>query len=136
MATFTQKYQEAFGEKFPLPLLNLLLTGPAGSVPTSAIVDSGAYRPIFPQKLAELVGIDLSNSWSEVVQYGGSRTTGKIGLARIELIPDGPVLDTSILFVPQLELRYALLGRVGFFDRFKEVAFVQERLSSRLELRR
>ncbi|HUB24961.1 MAG TPA: hypothetical protein VL992_05995, partial [Tepidisphaeraceae bacterium] len=49
------------------------------------MVDSGAVRPIFPIRAAQDAGIDLSTSFAHPIQYGGSKTSGKIARARIEI---------------------------------------------------
>jgi predicted aspartyl protease len=92
-----------------------------------ALVDSGAVRPIFPLSVATEAGIDLSKSVHYPIQYGGSTTPGWIARARIDLDigPVGRILDLSIVFVEKLDLPYALLGRIGFFDQFNEVSFMQ-----------
>lgn len=123
------------GESFPAPLVDIELLGPAGKILVTAVIDSGAYRPVFPLKTAETAGIELSKCANELIQYGGSTTAGKVARTRIELIPGGPVLDTTIVFVEMFDLPYALLGRVGFFDRFNEVSFAQKMLPARVELR-
>jgi hypothetical protein len=133
---FVQQYRQVIGESFPVPLIDLILIGPTERIPLVAMVDSGAYRPIFPKKAAEMAGIELSNCYAGGVQYGGSVTSGKIARVKIELIPNGPILDTSILFVDEFQFPYFLLGRIGFFDRFNEVAFIQKPKPGRVELRR
>jgi hypothetical protein len=141
MAVFTQPYREVLGESYPVPLIDLILLGPSGRIPVLAMLDSGANRPIFPLKAAQEAGIDLTKSPGYWVQYGGSITNGWIVRARLELVtvdakPDmNIVLDTSIVFVEEFGFPYALLGRIGFFDRFNEVAFAQRASPARFELR-
>jgi len=126
MANLVRDYRIVLGEPFPLPICDVFLLGPAGRIPVQAVVDSGAVRPIFPLKAAQDAGIDLSKAVSHPIQYGGSRTPGWIFPVRLELGEDGLRLDTSVVFVEKLEFRYGLLGRVGFFDKFNEVAFLHK----------
>jgi hypothetical protein len=136
MANWVRDYRVIFGEPFPVPMCDVFLLGPNGRIPIRAVVDSSAFRPIFPLKAAEDAGIDLSKADYQVIQYGGSQTPGWIFRVRLDLGQDGPRLDTKVVFVKRLEFRHALLGRVGFSDRFNEVAFLHKSgRNPRFELR-
>jgi hypothetical protein len=124
MANLVRNYRVVLGEPYPLPICDVYLLGPSGRIHVQAVVDSGAVRPIFPLKAAVDAGIDLSKAPSHPVQYGASRTPGWILPVRLDFGEDDLRLDTSVVFVERLELPYGLLGRVGFFDRFNEVAFL------------
>jgi hypothetical protein len=126
MANLLRKYRIVLGEPFPLPICDVFLLGRHGRVHVQAVVDSGAVRPIFPLKAAQDAGFDLSKAHRYPIQYGASRTPGWILPVRLELGDDGLRLDTSVVFVERLEFPYGLLGRVGFFDRFNEVAFLHK----------
>lgn len=126
MANFSRNYRVVLGEPFPVPICDVFLLGPSGRVHIQAVVDSGAVRPIFPLKAAEDAGIDLSKAHLHPIQFGAARTRGWIAPVRLDFGEDGPQLDTSVVFVERLELPYGLLGRVGFFDRFNEVAFLHK----------
>lgn len=126
MPNLRRNYCIGPGESELLPICEVTLLGPSGRLELPAIVDSGAVRPIFPAKAAEAVGIDLSKAPPYWIQYGASRTRGWISPVRLSLGQDGPKLDTSVVFVETIEFPYALLGRVGFFDRFNEVAFLHK----------
>jgi hypothetical protein len=136
MPNLVRNYRIVLGEPYPLPICDVFLLGPNGRIHVEAVVDSGAVRPIFPKKAAEDAGIELSKALSYPIQYGGSRTPGWIFPVRLVLGNDDLQLNTSVVFVEELEFRYGLLGRVGFFDRFNEVAFLHKSgRNPRFELR-
>ena len=129
-------YRLVDGEPFPSPTFDVFLLGRQRRIRVPALMDSGAVRPIFQLGDAENAGIDLSKSIKHPIQYGGSVTPGWITRARIEIKADliMHAVDTSIVFVETLDLRYRLLGRVGFFDRFDRVSFLQKCSPSYVEL--
>jgi hypothetical protein len=136
MAIWARNYRAVIGESFPVPLLDVFLLGSSGRVQISALVDSGAFRSVFPLTAAEDAGIDLSKAFRQKVRYGVSGSDGWVVPVRLELGEDGPKIDASALFVERLEFPYALLGRIGFFDRFNEVAFIHKSgRNPRFELR-
>jgi hypothetical protein len=135
MGVLAPPYRDVIGEPFPVPYLDVQLLG-RRRVYLRALVDSGAVRPIFPTSAAEDAGIDLSKSVYHPIQYGGSISPGWIGRARIDVNVGKEIrtLDLSIVFVERLDLPYVLLGRIGFFDQFNEVAFLQKVAPSQLRL--
>src|SRR4051794_38814950 len=111
------------GKAHLLPICEVSLLGPRRSVQVDAIADSGADHPIFRATLAESVGIELlpaPNSW---VTYGAGKTWARKVSAQLAM--GERVWETQIWFVDQLDLPYELLGRIGVFDRFDLVRFIE-----------
>src|SRR5262249_14021211 len=46
----------------PRPIISVSLTGPKGTVPQDALLDSGADDTVFPESVAASIGIDLTNA--------------------------------------------------------------------------
>jgi hypothetical protein len=136
MAIFAQEYRIVLGYSDPQPICDVSIFGRDRRVLVEAIIDSGAARPIFHRSSAEDAGIDLSNALRFPIQYGGSKTDGRIARVRVRLGADGPQIDTSVVFVDHLELPYGLLGRIGIFDRFNEIAFLHKLRNPRVEFRK
>jgi hypothetical protein len=100
------------------PVLSVTLTGPAGSYPKDALVDSAADDTIFPLAIAEKVGIDLSGA-----PTGGAQPVGGGSLvyryAQVTLgVSDGRETCewSAIVGFIDLPLRWALLGQTGFLQ--------------------
>ncbi len=89
--------------------------------------------PIFPRKAGEDAGIDLSGLPDQDVQYAGSREPAWVRRAYFAL--GEHTFDLDIWFVERLDFPYAVLGRRGFFAKFREVAFLERIATPRVELR-
>src|SRR6266478_5503998 len=99
-----------------IPLCEVALIGKTRRVLVSAVVDSGATHPMFPCSVAEDAGIDLSGASAVRVDFGGSNVVARRIRAYIEIIgiPDRR-FNPDIIFVDDLRLGYAMLGRRGVF---------------------
>lgn len=103
------------------PVLPVQISGPGGSQLFDGLVDSGADDTIFPEVVAQRLGIDLSASAPRRVDLVG-RAPLMIRYAPLTLrISDGVretyEWDAVVGFAP-LALPRALLGQIGFFDGF------------------
>jgi len=131
-----REYQIVAGRKFSVPLCSVFLLTAARRTEVVGMVDSGADRSIFHEKIAEDAGIDLSGAPVESLQYGSGRTTGRVRWVWMDFGPETRRIEIEVLFVKELHLHAAWLGRVGFFDQFNEVAFLQRKTKTpRVELR-
>jgi hypothetical protein len=65
--------------------------------------------------------------------FGGSSTDGRIADVHVEI--QGQRLRLDVIFVKEILLGYALLGRKGLFSQFKEVAFMEKINPPRVQFR-
>lgn len=117
-----------------LPLCDVYLLGPLRRERITCMVDTGAFYPVFPERVAEDAGISLSKVPKTFpIQYGGSEDRGRLVRVNIEL--EQQRLDAEVVFVERLAFPYGLLGRRGVFARFGEIAFLEKVRPPRVELR-
>jgi hypothetical protein len=116
-----------------LPICEVIILGTRYNVPINAIIDSGAVRPIFPKSAARDAGLSLESGKPEGVVFGGSTAIGR--LLRTFVLIQSRRFQLDILYVDELKLDYALLGRTTFFNQFNEVAFHERTLERRVHLR-
>jgi hypothetical protein len=128
-----QLKQDRRGHWSQLPLAQIIVYGRTRSVPVSAVIDSGATHPFFPTSVAEDAGIELQPAQQLQVTFGGSESIGLLKEAYIAL--GSRRLKLEIVFVEDLRLGYALLGRHTVFPQFNEVSFLESTRIKRVELR-
>jgi hypothetical protein len=116
-----------------LPLCEVIILGKTRRVPVRAVIDSGATHPIFPMSAAEDAGMDLSRGKPIQMAFGGSGAPGRLIETYVEIARRRFRLE--IVFVEQLTIGYALLGRRTFFNQFNEVAFIERIKTPRVEFR-
>lgn len=116
-----------------LPLCEVVILGKDRRVPVQAVVDSGATHPFFPVSAAEDAGIDLTAAPRMNVTFGGSVTEGRSANVYVEI--QRQRLMIRIVFVDDIKLGYALLGRDTVFNQFNEVAFLERTKVKRVQLR-
>jgi hypothetical protein len=133
MSVLGLPYRFMLGRGDLLPLCDVYLIGPATRALVTALIDSGAVYPVFPERAAEDAGITLPKVRRFTVQYGGGTSAGTLARVYIELV--GRRWETDIVFVERLDPPYALLGRRGVFARFNEIAFLERVPTPRVELR-
>lgn len=109
-----------------LPLCEVVLLGNRFNVSINAVIDTGAVRPIFPKWAAEYAGLSLESGKPEGVVFGGSTAIGR--LLKTYVLIEGRRFGIDVLYVDELKLDYALLGRTTFFNQFNEVAFHERTL--------
>ena len=95
-----------------------------------AMLDSGAFANVFHSDVADLLEIDLSKI-KEVQAFGGVRDSkqlmkGKPCIVELMIMKKGKSykFDSYVIFSDEVsDTGFALLGRQGFFDQFKEICF-------------
>lgn len=107
--------------------------GPVRTVPVIAAVDSGATHPFFLASSAADAGIDLAKARDFHVTFGGSETVGKIADCYLRI--GERRLRVEVVFVEDIRLGYALLGRSGIFSQFNEISFLERSIDKRVEFR-
>lgn len=133
MRVLSLPYRTALGRPELLPLCDVYLIGPKERARVTSVVDSGALYSVFPLRAAEDAGLSLPAAANCPIQYGGSVTLGRRVRAYIEL--EQRRWGAEIVFVERLDLPYGLLGRLGVFAQFNEVAFLERIQPARIELR-
>jgi hypothetical protein len=107
--------------RYFLPVCEVTLLGDRFHVPLPAVIDSGAVWPIFTKWAAEQAGLPLGSGTPQEVVFGGSATIGT--LLKTNVLIQHRRFELDIVYVDEIKLGYALLGRATFFDRFNQVAF-------------
>ena len=104
----------------PRPILGVTLIGPSDSRLREGLLDSGADDTIFPQSLATLLGVDLSNA---PVGWATTATLAHVPLRYAQLslrITDGKEQREWPAWVgfTSAKLHQPLLGFAGFLQFF------------------
>jgi hypothetical protein len=107
-------------QSLPRPVLSVTLIGPAASVPQDALLDTGSDYIIFPERVAGLLGIDLTNApatggsgiGSAGVMVRFAEVTLRIADAKEQREWKAWVGFTSA------KSRYPVLGYAGFLQYF------------------
>jgi hypothetical protein len=105
----------------PRPLIDATLIGPTGSKVVTALLDSGADDTVFPEQVAQSIGLDLSNAPRYTVTGVGSPPL-VIAYAQISLrLTDGKEFREwpAVVGFTSAQMTHALLGFAGclqFFD--------------------
>lgn len=104
----------------PRPVFNVTLIGPQGTMPQDALLDTGADDTVFPDRVAQLIGIDLTKAPSGNV---GGLLQGSVPVryARVTLrIADNQERrewEAWVGFTPA-RIRFPTLGFAGFLQYF------------------
>ncbi len=86
-----------------------------------ALVDSGAVISLFPEDIANAIGLDLSKGETLYLTGVGGHIKGK-HISNVEVMVGAFRLKIPIVFVPYTPIELAVLGRKGFFEAF-EITF-------------
>lgn len=104
----------------PRPVLAVRITGPRQFAVRDALLDTGADDTVFPEKIAAVIGVDLSQATARDVHLAGR---GPLlcryapVLLRISDFTETYEWTAVVGFVP-VALHYPLLGYAGFFQFF------------------
>jgi len=111
-----------FGSYIPKPIIPIELISDERSVRFAALIDSGADFCIFPDSLAEALGLTLDKSRAE--RFAGiSGEPSKAYFSDLTINIGGWKYKTLVSFSEDISPRgYGILGQKGFFDLFR-VAF-------------
>lgn len=110
------------------PLIPIHIAGPLGTRTLDANLDSGSDDTIFPESLAPLLGIDLTNApEGESGAIGGIPIPYRYALVTIR-VSDGyeECVWEGIAGFAAAPLRWAILGHAGMLQFF-DVQFLGER---------
>jgi len=104
-----------FDYKVYRPLLDIVLKNGSNSIPTTALVDSGADRCTFPTTMGEAIGLDVHSVTPEVTK-GINNINTNIYVHDVLIIVRNNRLHVKCGFVDELGI--PLLGQEGFFDQY------------------
>ncbi len=133
MRIISYDYEIVPGEAYLLPICYPRLLGPKGDIVVRALADSGAPFPVFPEATAEDAGIELPRHLNTTVRFGRSVVGGK--QLAVDLALKERRLRVEVIFVGRLDFAYCLLGRMGVWDQFKQVVFVERGKAPRVQFR-
>jgi len=133
MRVLSYNYRILAGRAHLRPICDVYLIGPHDTVLVRSLIDSGADLSVSPRKAAEDTGMRLSAHPNVWVQYGAAKVPGRKAKAHVSL--GGRRWAAHVVFVERLRFPFALLGRIGVFARFNEVAFLEKIRAPRVEFR-
>lgn len=117
----------------PAPLVDIRLFGKARTYCVEAFLDSGADFSVFDVSSAVLIGLDYQKGKSMPITVGdGDRMTAF--LHRVPVSFAGKIFSAPICFSSQLGAGFNLIGRAGFFKRFRICFYEKKRLVSVVSL--
>jgi hypothetical protein len=104
----------------PRPLITVSLLGPRNTIPTEGLLDTGADDAVFPETVASLIGVDLTNAPQSQLTTA-TLTNAPIRYAQVILrMTDGKEQrewPAWVGFTPA-KLQSPLLGFAGFLQFF------------------
>ncbi len=125
MPAHIEKYKMVQGHANLLPICMIGLVGTSRTVNLDVLVDTGATLSIFPKAAAVDADITLPNSPNYNLQFGSAGITKSYKVTSY-LNMFGRRIQAEIAFVDFLPYRFALLGRLGIFTKFRDVAFCEK----------
>ena len=111
-------YVERRGRPYPLVPVTLRARE---ELTIYALVDSGAVVSLFPEDVANAIGLDLSKGETLYLTGLGGYIKGK-HVPNVEVVIGAFRLRIPVVFVPYTPIELAVLGRKGFFEAF-EITF-------------
>lgn len=127
---FKYPFQYVTHDKIPMMDIRITNKETGKSISYRALLDSGAFANVFHSDIADLLEIELSKI-KEIQLFGGVKESkrlmkGKPYVVELMLIQKGKSynFDSYVIFSDEVsDTGFALLGRQGFFDQFKEICF-------------
>jgi len=104
----------------PRPVIGVAIMGPAGTIPYDGLLDIGSDDVLFPEAVAALIGIDLTNApqgTASAFGYGAISVRYAEATLRIADNQERREWRAWVSFAPVVR-RYALLGYAGFLQYF------------------
>lgn len=104
----------------PRPVIGVTILGPAGAVPYDGLLDTGADEALFPEAIAALIGIDLSNAPRGTASgFGMGIIPVRYAEATLRIADNQEQREWRAWVSFALVVRrYALLGQAGFLQYF------------------
>lgn len=112
-------------EKFRPTLPIRISKGDKSSFYFQALIDSGSDRNLFPAGIAEFVGINVSKGGKREIEGIGGHVIRSYTHSVLITIWNSISFETEIDF--SYDHQFPLLGRHGFFDKFKKISFREKK---------
>jgi len=112
------------------PVLALTVIGPGGQDIVEALVDSGADDVVFPIRVANTIGVNLSAAFVGQAQgLGGNQPVGLLYAPVVLLLSDGTQACQwrAVVGFTQTPMRFALFGIAGGLEHFRATLDVHDR---------
>lgn len=130
---FKYNFTPASTDKIPFVDIQLKNLETGATVGYRAMLDSGAFMSVFHSEVASLLDINLDQIKRSVEFQGvGDKVAdlvGKVVILKVSVFQKGKSFgfDAPVLFSDNIDKNSVpLLGRQGFFDKFREVSFNYE----------
>lgn len=104
----------------PRPVIGVSIAGPADMIPYDGLLDSGSDDVLFPEAIAALIGIDLTNAPRGAASaFGHAAIPIRYAEATLRIADNQERREWRawVSFAPVVR-RYALLGYAGFLQYF------------------
>jgi hypothetical protein len=104
----------------PRPIIGVTILGPAGVVASDGLLDTGSDDVLFPEDVAALIGIDLTNAPRGAASaFGHAVIPVRYAEATLRIADNKERREWRawVSFAPVVR-RYALLGYAGFLQYF------------------
>ena len=103
----------------PRPIVDVVVGG-LELAPQACLIDSGATAIRMGMHVAELAGLDLSGSPTQVLAVGGGRVDAWMSEVSLEVGDDAERYrwEAPVWFCQPWTPAFGLLGLTGFFDQF------------------
>jgi hypothetical protein len=104
----------------PRPIIPLTVLGPAKDQPLQGKLDTGADDTIFPERIATILGVDLSAAFSgHVTGLGSGRLSVRFAQIRLRLDQPGKQHEwPAWVAFTKVPMKWPLLGFAGFLQFF------------------
>lgn len=112
------------------PVVPLVFLVGQKRIRSQALVDSGATISIFGEEVAEALGIDIEKGEKTILGGVGGRIIGYIHKFNIRIATKEFLCP--IVFSKEYLVSFNLMGRQGFFERFR-IIFEEKKKLVRLE---
>jgi len=118
------KTREIIGEtSFPFIPVRIIYQHRLYPNPINCLIDSGAEKNLFPAFFGERIGLKVKKGKQQDIRgIGGVKIKGFTHNVRFYV--DTLVFETNVDFSYEQEV--PLLGRIGFFDKFRRVTFKEK----------
>ena len=126
---FLYPYKKSTSNDF-YPIVDFIIYFKKNISRTSALIDSGATISIFRPEVARSLGITIENGKEIFLGGVGGRIKGFVHDVELEVA--GKKISCPVVFSNEYHVSLNLLGRAGFFDKFK-IIFEEKKKQVRLE---
>jgi len=109
------------------PMIDIILNYKHGKMvgPVQALIDSGADYNLFPEEVASIIGVKLTNGVLRMTEGIGGKTIKAYRHSGIKMFVEGHSFVTSVDFSE--EVTVPLLGQQGFFNKFDSVTLLRQK---------